>query len=215
MRPTLDSPPQQERATTPAEPGPEARAEAAEPASSVKLGYLPSLDGLRAVAVMAVLIYHAEIGWLPGGYLGVEVFFVISGYLITSLLQAERHRAGSVNLRNFWTRRARRLLPALYLLLVAVSAWWLVFQRTEVAQIRGDVVAALTYVTNWWLVFSNQSYFAQAGRPSPFRHLWSLAVEEQFYLVWPLLFVGGMRLFRGRRAPMLGCILGGAASQPC
>jgi len=176
----------------------------------VKLSYLPSLDGLRAVAVMAVLIYHAEVGWLSGGYLGVEVFFVISGYLITSLLMAEHRRTGAISLRSFWGRRARRLLPALYLLLVVVSAWWLVFARDEAHQIRGDVLAALTYVTNWWLVFSKQSYFAQAGRPSPFRHLWSLAVEEQFYLLWPLIFVGVMKLVGGRRRPVLAGILAAA-----
>jgi len=178
----------------------------------IGLGYLPSLDGLRAISVMAVLLYHAEIGWLSGGFLGVEVFFVISGYLITSLLLAERQRSGTISLRGFWVRRARRLLPALYLLLLATSAWWLLFVRDEVGHVRGDVLAAVTYVTNWWLVFSKQSYFAQAGRPSPFRHLWSLAVEEQFYLLWPLIFVGLMALTKGRRDRAVGILLAGAAA---
>ncbi len=108
MRQTLDHSTQDERATNPVEPGPSARAETDEQSPSVKLSYLPSLDGLRAVAVMAVLIYHSDIGWLPGGYLGVEVFFVISGYLITALLVAEWERHGGIDLKSFWFRRARR-----------------------------------------------------------------------------------------------------------
>src|SRR4051812_3702463 len=134
----------------PAEPP---RSRKVAPRPPLTLGYLPSLDGLRAVAVMAVLIYHGGISWLPGGVLGVEVFFVISGYLITSLLLAERSNTGGVGFRAFWARRARRLLPALFLLLVVVSAWWLLFLHHEVRQVRGDVVASLTYVTNWWLIF--------------------------------------------------------------
>ena len=210
MRQTLDPSPQDERATDPVEPGPTARAETDEQSPSVKLSYLPSLDGLRAVAVMAVLIYHSDIGWLPGGYLGVEVFFVISGYLITSLLLAERQGTGTVNLRGFWIRRARRLLPALYLLLFVVSAWWLVFlrprgardprRRPRRAHLRHELVADLL----------RPVVLRQAGRPSPFRHLWSLAVEEQFYLVWPLVFVAGMRLLKGRRNWLFGCTLAGA-----
>ena len=116
---------------------------------TVGLPYLPGLDGLRALAVVAVLLYHAELTWLPGGYLGVEIFFVISGYLITALLLTEWRRLGRVDLKGFWIRRARRLLPALYLLLALTLAYAVVFLPGEVAGLREDVIAALGYVTNW------------------------------------------------------------------
>lgn len=194
-----------------------AAAASAERPRKVSLSYLPGLDGLRAISVVAVLLYHGRdlgIDWLPeGGFLGVEVFFVISGYLITALLLAEyRNHAtangrGRIDLKGFWLRRARRLLPALYLLLATVSLFWFLFIRDEMYRLRGEVVAAITYVTNWYLIFSNQSYFDQAGRPSPFRHLWSLAVEEQFYLIWPLLFLGLLLLCKGRKGRLLTIIV--------
>jgi len=151
-----------------------------------RLGYLPGLDGLRGVAVAAVMAYHADKTWLPGGYLGVEVFFVVSGYLITVLLVAEREREGSIALGQFWLRRARRLLPALTLTLLGVSLYAALFARHELGQLRGDVVAGLTYIMNWFQIWSGSSYFAELEFV-PLRHLWSLAVEEQFYLVWPLV----------------------------
>lgn len=151
--------------------------------------YLPGLDGLRAVSVLAVMLYHAAPGWLPGGFLGVEVFFVISGYLITSLLLSEHASRGRISLRSFWFRRARRLLPALFLLLAAVAFLAATFYREEAAELRAQLVAALTYSTNWFQIAAGQSYFASVERPSPLQHLWSLAIEEQFYLVWPVLLV--------------------------
>jgi peptidoglycan/LPS O-acetylase OafA/YrhL len=160
---------------------------------------MPGLDGLRAIAVIGVLLYHGGLAWIPGGFLGVEVFFVISGYLITSLLLAEHRRDHDVNPQAFWLRRARRLLPALYVLLAGVVTYWVLFVRDEVAGLRGDVLAALTYVTNWYLILGNESYFEAVARPSPLQHLWSLAVEEQFYVVWPLVFAFGMRRL-GRRS---------------
>lgn len=163
-----------------------------------RFGYLPGLDGLRAVAVVAVLLYHAELSTFSGGFLGVEVFFVISGYLITALLLAEWGTDHKIDLKNFWLRRARRLLPALFLLLGVTTVVAVVFFPDEVASLRGDVLSALLYVANWNFVIVGKSYFEAVGRPSLVRHLWSLAVEEQFYLVWPLLFVGGMR-WLGRR----------------
>jgi peptidoglycan/LPS O-acetylase OafA/YrhL len=175
-------------------------------------GYLPALDGLRAISVAAVLLYHAELPWLPGGFLGVEVFFVISGYLITMLLVREHDRTASISLRDFWLRRARRLLAALYLLLASVSLGVLLFYREDVAKLAGQVWAALTYVTNWYLIFSDQSYFAVIERPPAFQHLWSLAIEEQFYLVWPVLLLGLLRLFRGRPLPIAGVIGAGAVA---
>lgn len=175
------------------------------------LPYLPGLDGLRAIAVLAVLLYHANLSWIPGGFLGVTVFFVLSGYLITSLLLSEWGRRGRISLRSFWTRRARRLLPALYALLFVTLAFAAVFLPGELARLRYDAVAAFFYVTNWYFVFSHQSYFQSVGRPSLFEHLWSLAVEEQFYLFWPVLFFAGMRL-TGRRGMGLVTLLLAAAS---
>jgi len=154
-----------------------------------KLGYQPSLDGVRAISVIAVILYHAKLGWIPGGFLGVEVFFVVSGFLITALLIEERHHTGTVSLRNFWARRARRLLPALFVLLLVVPAVMLIFYRDAAGRLGGDVIAALFYVSNWWQIFLNESYFEAAGRPPVLRHLWSLAVEEQFYIIFPAIFV--------------------------
>ncbi len=164
--------------------------------ASRRLPYLPGLDGLRAIAVIAVLVYHAEARWLPGGFLGVEVFFVISGYLVTALLLADHERSGKVDLGGFWLRRARRLLPAVLTLIGAVVAYALIFLPAEAASLRDDSLAALIYLLNWHLIFAQQSYFEEIGRPSLLGHLWSLAVEEQFYLIWPLLLAGGLRLVR-------------------
>jgi len=179
-----------------------------------RLPYMPGLDGLRALAVVAVLLYHAGLPWIPGGFLGVEVFFVISGYLITALLLTEWRTEGSVDVKAFWMRRARRLLPALYLLIVVTLAYAVVFLPGEVAGLRGDVLAALGYVTNWYLVLGHESYFEAIGRPSLLKHLWSLAVEEQFYVLWPLVFWFGVSFgatrWRTRRVLMVA--LGGAAA---
>jgi peptidoglycan/LPS O-acetylase OafA/YrhL len=164
--------------------------------------YLPGLDGLRAVAVVAVIFYHANHTWLKGGFLGVEVFFVISGYLITLLLLAESTRNGRIDLRDFWLRRARRLLPALWTLLVGVTVYVAIFRRSELGNLRGEVVAGFTYVTNWFQVHTGSSYFSNFGYV-PLRHLWSLAVEEQFYLLWPLLMLVVTKVGR-RRLPLVG-----------
>ena len=174
-------------------------------------GRLPGLDGLRAVAVLAVMLYHADLGWLPGGFLGVDVFFVISGFLITTLLLAERERLGHIRLRAFWLRRARRLLPALFLLLAATLTFAVVLAPDELSRLRGDTLAALGYVTNWYLILRQQSYFETIGRPSPLLHLWSLAVEEQFYVLWPLALAAGMALLR-RRGMLAATLLGAAGS---
>jgi peptidoglycan/LPS O-acetylase OafA/YrhL len=161
-----------------------------------------------------VLLYHAGLAWIPGGFLGVEVFFVISGYLITALLLAEWRVRGRVDLKAFWLRRARRLLPALYLLLVVTLAYAVVFLPGEVAGLRGDALAAFGYVTNWYLVFGQESYFEAVGRPSLLKHLWSLAVEEQFYILWPLVFVVGMGVgaTRLRRRRVATVALAGAGA---
>ena len=178
-------------------------------ASGPRVGYLPGLDGLRGVAVAAVIAYHANKSWLTGGFLGVEVFFVISGYLITVLLIAERERDGSVALGQFWLRRARRLLPALGVTLLAVSLHAALFARDELGQLRGDVVAGLTYVMNWFQIWSGSSYFSELEFV-PLRHLWSLAVEEQFYLVWPLVMMA-LLAWGARRWWRLAAVLAASA----
>jgi peptidoglycan/LPS O-acetylase OafA/YrhL len=161
--------------------------------------YLPGLDGLRAIAVLAVVAYHIGLGWAQGGLLGVGVFFTLSGYIITDLLLGQQARTGSLQLTDFWLRRARRLLPALFVMLTVVVGWVALFDRTQLAALRGMVASAALYVSNWWLIAQHQSYFSRFGPPSPLGHLWSLAVEEQFYLVWPWLVLLGLRLYRGRR----------------
>lgn len=160
--------------------------------------YMAGLDGLRAVAVFAVIAYHLGVSWLPGGLLGVGVFFTLSGYLITDILTAQRERYGHIPFKDFWSRRARRLLPALWTMLIVVLLFALITRPHELAAWRGDVVAALLYVSNWWYIFHHVSYFQKFGPPSPFTHLWSLAVEEQFYLVWPLVLALGLKVFRRR-----------------
>ena len=174
------------------------------------LRYLPGLDGLRGISVLAVIVFHHylvgghEIGWAPGGFLGVEVFFVVSGYLITSLLLAERRESGTVSYRQFYLRRARRLLPALWTLLAVVTAYSLLFLPDAIGMLRSDVIAALTYTSNWWQILAHRSYIAQAGRPELLKHLWSLAIEEQYYLAWPVLLVFGLKKLG--RTRMLGTI---------
>ena len=165
---------------------------------------MPGIDGLRALAVAAVFAYHADLGWAKGGFLGVDLFFVISGFLITSLLLAEWQESGSLRTVRFWGRRALRLLPAVVVVLVAVSVAVPLLASDQGYRLRADVLAGLGYVSNWRLIFEQQSYFQEIGRPPVLQHLWSLAVEEQFYLLWPLvLFVLLIPMGRARRDPKL------------
>jgi len=160
-----------------------------------------ALDGVRGAAVVGVVLFHG--GYLRGGYLGVDLFFVLSGYLITSLLLAETTSDGRVHLLAFWARRARRLLPALVLVLAGVAIYASVLaQPTELSRIRGDAVATITYVANWHFVFGGFDYWAQFRAPSPLAHTWSLAIEEQFYVLWPLVVVAVTRWWKhADRAP--------------
>jgi peptidoglycan/LPS O-acetylase OafA/YrhL len=161
---------------------------AAAPAADRKAHWrAPGLDGLRALAVLAVLAFHESLPWFRGGFLGVDVFFVLSGFLITDLLAARFALDGHVGLGTFWLRRARRLLPALALMLVTVTAAIAVLEPGQMAALRPSLLGAVSYTSNWWQALAHQSYFAQFGPPPPLQHLWSLAVEEQFYLVWPLV----------------------------
>ena len=152
------------------------------------MGYQPALDGLRALSVIAVIFYHAGFAWMHGGFFGVEVFFVVSGFLITSLLLDERDQTSHTNLPQFWMRRARRLLPALFTVLAA-TAVWAVFAGTDEqqSQLRHDLPWATLYAGNWGQIIGEVPYYS--GDPPLLRHVWSLAVEEQWYLVWPLAFV--------------------------
>ena len=173
------------------------------------LTYMPSLDGIRALSVLAVIIYHANKMWLPGGFLGVEVFFVISGYLITLLLLAESEKNGSISLKEFWWRRARRLLPALWVVVLGVVVFAALFQREMLGTLRGDVVAALLYGFNWFQIWVGTSYFT-SFEFVPLRHLWSLAVEEQFYLIWPVVMLIVAK-FGKRRLPIVSAVFFGLA----
>jgi peptidoglycan/LPS O-acetylase OafA/YrhL len=157
--------------------------------------YLPGLDGLRAIAVAAVVLYHLNVGWAQGGLLGVGVFFTLSGYLITDILLGQWDKSGRLRLGDFWLRRARRLLPALFVMLLVVAIWVNTLARSQLPGFRGDVVASALYVSNWWYIAQHASYYAQFAPPAPLDHLWSLAVEEQFYLVWPWLVLFGVLLF--------------------
>ena len=161
---------------------------------------MPGLDGLRAIAVLGVIAYHLNFGWAPGGLLGVGVFFTLSGYLITDILLGQVERGG-IRLGQFWLARARRLLPALFLMLLVVLAWVTVFGPHQPTDFRMAAASAAAYFNNWWLIFHDVSYFAQFEAPGPLNHLWSLSVEEQFYIVWPFLVVLGVRLIPEVRAP--------------
>ena len=180
-------------------------------ANAPHIAYRPGLDGLRALAVAAVFLYHARIDWLPGGFLGVDLFFVLSGYLITSLLLVEWEARNRIDLVRFWLRRARRLLPALVVVVLASLVLASIFARQYLSHTRSDVLSALLYYANWHQIVANHSYFNLMGNPSLLQHTWSLGVEEQFYIVWPLLLVPGLVLAGRKRLPML-VIAGIAAS---
>ena len=162
---------------------------------------MPGLDGLRAIAVLAVIAYHLGLGWAPGGLLGVAVFFTLSGYLITDLLLAQLVGRGHIRLGQFWLGRARRLLPALFVMLIVVTAWVTLFGPSQPSQFREAVGAAALYVNNWQQIFQDVSYFALFENPSPLNHLWSLSVEEQFYILWPLVLVIGAAVVREVSGP--------------
>ncbi len=171
--------------------------------------HLPALDGLRGLALLGVLFFHAQ-GALAGGYLGVDLFFVLSGYLITSLLLAEHAATKRIDLAHFWARRARRLFPALLSLMPAIAIYcWAFAKPAELRGLRAEALATLGYVANWRAIFTHKSYWELFASPSPLEHTWSLAIEEQFYVVWPLVvgFVMWRARDRGRRAVMIVSIV--------
>ncbi len=175
--------------------------------------YIPALDGLRAVAVLAVIAYHLGLPGCQGGLMGVTVFFVISGYIVTKILVVEYSRTGSIDFKGFYLRRAKRLLPAIVLVVMATAALCTLFDHALLTKMRPEVLPSLLFVNNWWQVLNDASYFASIGLPSPLTHFWSLAIEEQFYLVLPLSLFAVLRFGGrlGRRRSLSAIILGLAA----
>ncbi|HYF46021.1 MAG TPA: acyltransferase family protein, partial [Acidimicrobiales bacterium] len=173
-----------------------------------QLTYQPALDGLRGLAVAGVLFFHAGFSWAVGGYLGVSTFFTLSGYLITTLLLNEHHRSGTVDLKAFWSRRFRRLMPASLVTLGAIVVLFgpLVADPDQLRELPGDVIAALAYVANWRFIFADQSYADLFTAPSPVQHFWSLAIEEQYYVIFPLLTAGLLLIGRGSRRVLFGAL---------
>ncbi|WP_460370734.1 acyltransferase family protein, partial [Actinocorallia lasiicapitis] len=164
---------------------------------------IPGIDGLRAVAVLGVMAFHFELG-LDGGFLGVDLFFVISGFVITRLLAAERSSSGRIGLGRFWFRRVKRLMPALFVTVAAVQVWMVLQDPPGLRPTtNGQTLAALGYVSNWYAIVAQVDYWAVAGSAAPLSHLWSLAVEEQFYLCWPALLAVGLGCAAVRRRPGL------------
>ncbi len=187
------------------------------------MGYQPTLDGLRSLAIVLVVAYHAAslgspLDLVPGGFIGVEVFFVVSGFLITALLADEWQASGRVHLGNFWMRRARRLLPALGVMLVGAVVLAAVLDDSTLARFRGDLPAAIFYVSNWQQIFGDVGYFTGVSTPPLLRHLWSLAIEEQWYLLWPVVFAALMRRVSGHvervRMVLVGAAVLAAFSMP-
>ncbi len=174
---------------------------------------MPALDGVRALAVGAVVMFHLPVAQLDGGYIGVDLFLVLSGYLITSLLVAEAEGTGRIRLGSFWMRRIRRLIPALVVMLAVSAAWMAIVDWSLVTRTKTMLLAGLGYVTNWYVIASPWMPYDPEARSGAYEHLWSLAVEEQFYLVWPLVMGAVMVLFGlGRRTLLVGAIAGAAAS---
>jgi peptidoglycan/LPS O-acetylase OafA/YrhL len=183
------------------------------PRQAPNLSYIPALDGIRGVAIIVIMGYHGGVFLTSGGFYSLDTFFALSGFLITSLLISEWQRSSTIRLGRFWARRARRLLPALLVMLlgVAVFAAFLVPAGTY-PTLRGDAFSALFYFANWHFIANGSNYFNQTALTSPLTHTWSLAVEEQFYLVWPLVVLGLFRLWKSTRALLVVCIVGALAS---
>ena len=175
--------------------------------------YLPALDGIRGLSVAAVLVFHGGLGWASGGFLGVSTFFTLSGFLITSLLLDEYQMTGRIALLEFWTRRFRRLMPAALLTLSGVALYGaLLANPQQLWRLRADSLSSLFYFANWQFMFSGRAYEELFVRPSPVQHFWSLSIEEQFYLAFPLLFLAICRWAGGSRARLGGALAALAAT---
>jgi peptidoglycan/LPS O-acetylase OafA/YrhL len=182
-------------------------------ASGPSLSYVPALDGIRAISIIGIMANHNGLGWAVGGFISVNVFFVLSGFLITALLVKEWMKSSTISLRRFWARRARRLLPALFVLLIGMAIYaWLIAPPDTRSSLRINAISTLFYFGNWHQIASGQSYFAQTAAPSPLLHTWTLAIEEQFYLVWPLVVLGMLKWRRSLRALMVLTVTAACAS---
>ena len=183
------------------------------PAPEPRLGRIPALDGIRALGIVLVLFFHGGFPWAGGGFFGVDVFFVLSGFLITGLLVSEFRQNNGIGLVRFWGHRVRRLVPALLVLLAGVAVYALVAAPSDtLGQLRGDALATLLYVNNWHLAAGGQGYFAALDTPRPLLPTWSLSIEEQFYLVWPLVVLGVLRWGRSLRTLLVITVVGAVAS---
>jgi peptidoglycan/LPS O-acetylase OafA/YrhL len=180
-------------------------------AASRGIQYIPAIDGLRAVAVIAVMFYHLGFTWIPGGFLGVDLFFVISGYVITRLLLDSIEQSGGLDLRGFYIARARRLLPALVFMLVSTTIAIGIWAPDAIKRLLIDTPFSLTGIMNWWLVARHQDYFESIGRPPLLQHTWSLAVEAQFYLVWPLILYFILKQFGKKHIPLASLSIAAAS----
>lgn len=170
------------------------------------------LDSLRGLAILGVILYHINFNWMPGGFLGVTVFFVLSGYLITDILAIEWKNNKRIDLKKFWLSRARRLLPGMLIMLIVTLAWITIFHSSLLVKMRGDSLAALLYFSNWWYIYHKLSYFDSFSQLSPLNHFWSLAVEEQFYVVWPFVISLGFYYIKKQSRMILFICLGAIAS---
>ena len=173
--------------------------------------YIPAIDGLRALAVIAVMFYHLGFSWIPGGFLGVDLFFVISGYVITRLLLDSIAQSGGLDLRGFYLARIRRLFPALIFMLTTTTIAIGIWAPDTIRRLLIDAPFSLTGTMNWWLVAREQDYFESIGRPSLLQHTWSLAVEAQFYLVWPLILYFILKKFGKKQIPFAALLIAGAS----
>ena len=173
--------------------------------------YIPAIDGLRAVAVIAVMFYHLGFTWIPGGFLGVDLFFVISGYVITRLLLDSIAQSGGLDLRGFYIARARRLLPALVFMLVSTTIAIGIWAPDTIKRLLIDTPFSLSGTMNWWLVARHQDYFESIGRPPLLQHTWSLAVEAQFYFVWPLILYFILKRFGKKHIPLASLAIAAAS----
>jgi len=193
--------------------GDEKATAAHEEAPEPSLGRIPALDGIRALAIVLVLVFHGGFAWAGGGFFGVDVFFVLSGFLITGLLISEYRQNAGIGLLRFWGHRIRRLVPALLVMLAGVALYGFFLATPDtLGELRSNAIATLLYVNNWHQVSGGQGYFAALNTPQPLLHTWSLSIEEQFYVVWPLVVLGVLTWFRSLRALLVLTVAGAVAS---
>src|ERR1700727_939198 len=184
------------------------------PGARPTLGHINGLDGIRALSVLAIIAFHTGLNSVPGGFYGVDSFFVLSGFLITSLLVREWSGTGTIRLRRFWAGRARRLLPALFLLIAVLGIVLAVVPAVlATPSIIGDALSTMFYVSNWYSIHNGVTYFSLSTQPSPLLHTWSLAIEAPFYLVWPLVVLGVLKVGTTYRGPRPRRLFGRRARQ--